>query len=459
MSGKKKTLQFSLGGIIVVIALLSFIWLQPKKDAPAKNEIDPQQINILDISTQDPQPYQLAMSEVNAAAFYNAGLTGKGVKIGVLDIGFHKASKMASLNHLFKNGQVHFVKDYINASRGDIYSAETMNDIHGSLVLQQLGGNATALKLRTGLAPDASYYIVRTDHGVKESRQEERNFSAALQLMDSLGIRLIHASLGYGVGFDDPAENYIPAEMDGKTTITAKAAQRFLKKGNMILISSAGNNGTDPWKVVSTPADVEDAISVGSTDEHRLKRNMSSLGPDFLPYLKPEISCFNPIQGTSFSAPVITGIVACMLQKDPGLSNRQIKNIIERSGHLYPYGNNFLGYGVPDCGRILKLMDDPSHDFKRATQIESNDSIVHLNVNANERAVVFYKEDKWSVLAQDTVRAAGNQLVIKRPASIKKQTLVVDDRLKGKYHVEESPKQIQRATVAFRDKVVEIIWR
>jgi hypothetical protein len=86
----------------------------------------------------------------------------------------------------------------------------------------------------------------------------------------------------------------------------------------------------DFWKqYISAPGDVENVITVGATNfsllnpeingKLILKASYSGSGPEFLPYTKPDVACFSD-RGCSFSTPIITGLIACMLEIDSTLS-------------------------------------------------------------------------------------------------------------------------------------------
>lgn len=398
--------------------------------------------------------------QMDGDAFLEAGLTGKGVKIGIIDVGFFLANTDSSLSRYFgAGGRSPVTKDYIYPDGQQLYVKHSDIDWHGAQVWSLIGGDVPG-HIRYGLATDAQYFLARTDDGTKEYAAEQENLSQALAWLRSQGVRLVNISLGYAYGFDNPAENYIPGNMDGHTAIASKAAEEAAVRYNMILVVAAGNDGDNVWKILSAPADAKDVITVGATDEEKDKKDFSSEGPDFLPYLKPDISCMNFTGGTSFSAPAITGIVACMLQKDPHLSTARIKDILERSGHLYPYGNNYEGYGVPDAMRILQQMDHPDRFGEKASRLMSKSDSVTIRLSREETALtLFHKKDKWVVLRQDTVNSAeGVVVTIRRPAPCKISHLVVDDKIAAKYHTVDTMETVARTTVVTNKRVVEIVW-
>jgi hypothetical protein len=202
-------------------------------------------------------------------------------------------------------------------------------------------------------------------------------------------------------------------------------------------VVSAGNEGDIRWKIVSTPGDAQGALSVGATQmRFRTKAGYSSIGPDFLPYLKPNVSCFST-NGTSFSAPVISGLAACLLQKKPSLTNTEIKDIIEKSAHLYPYGNNYIGYGIPQIDIALKLIDDDQWKRENIKVMETKGSKLVLRDITAKRAAVFHKRDQYQVQHQQRIKVGKDKKVL----------------------IKRYKKNTQRTTVDLGNEVIEIFWQ
>ncbi|TAH10044.1 MAG: peptidase S8 [Runella slithyformis] len=357
------------------------------------------------------------MTQVQAEEFKKLGLTGKGITIGVIDAGFYEATNNGALKPLFERNAILDQRDYVNpAHTPQFFSApESFSDFHGTEVMTAISGNNRTEGVQYGLATDAHFYLARTDHGLREWRGEEDNWIAAMEWMDSLGVRLINTSLGYAKGFSNPAENYEPAQMDGQTSAISKAAQMAVDKKGILLVVSAGNEGDDPnWQIISTPADAQGVLAIGATNQKLWSKiGYSSVGPEFLPYLKPNVSCFS-LYGTSLSAPVITGFAACLMQANPALTNREIRAIIEKSAHLYPYGNNYVGYGVPLASRALALIQNPDLVAQTARQVKVTGTAYNLKLPENETVTVFHKKNVTHVLVQEALRAREGQITIKR---------------------------------------------
>jgi hypothetical protein len=249
---------------------------------------------------------------------------------------------------------------------------------------------------------------------------------AAMEWMDSLGVRLINTSLGYAKGFSNPKESYTPEQMDGKTSVIARAAKMAVDEKGIVLVVSAGNEGDESsWRIVSTPADVDGVIAVGATNELGMKMGYSSIGPEFLTYMKPNVSCFS-LFGTSLAAPVITGFVACVMQAYPTLTNKEIRSILEKSANLYPYGNNFIGFGIPNAKRALNLAAKKSlpEIQSRIVEVAENEKQIEIPMAEGDIAVVFHKKNATHVVTQESVKVKNNFVSLKRNSPIKQTTIM-----------------------------------
>jgi subtilisin family serine protease len=378
------------------------------------------------------------MKQIGIEHFLDAGLNGKGVNIGVIDAGFYGANNNQTLKHLFDRKQILGVKDFVNPKKINFFGErESASDFHGTEVLNAITGRDFKENIQIGLATNANFYLARTDSGNKEFRGEEDNWMAAMEWMDSLGVRLINTSLGYAKGFSNPKESYTPEQMDGKTSVIARAAKMAIDEKGIVLVVSAGNEGDDSsWRIISTPADVDGVIAVGATDELGMKMGYSSIGPEFLTYMKPNVSCFS-LFGTSLAAPVITGFVACILQAFPTLTNKEIRMILEKSGNLYPYGNNFIGYGIPNAKKALNLSAKKTLTElqSRLVEVAGNEKQIEIPISIGNIAVIFHKKNSTHVISQESVKAKNNFINLKRNSLINQTTV-----MKG-------------------EEVIEVIWK
>ena len=366
-----------------------------------------------------------ALEQVGASHFREEGLTGKGVKVGVIDGGFLGANERSSLSHIFDGGRVVAYKDFVTPDLKEYGGSKGADDNHGTDVWEHIAGVKKDRNVQFGLAIDSEYYLARTDDGRFENRREEELLIRALEWMNEQNVHLVNISLGYSTGFDDPRQNYKPNQINGKSSALTRAARVASEKKGMLLVVSAGNDGDRPFKVLSVPADAKGVVAVGSTSyKNWSKASYSSIGPESLKYLKPNVVCFS-YQGTSFSAPVITGLAACMMQARPDLSNAQLQSVLEQSSHLYPYGNNYLGNGVPSCKKILSLLNSENliEVKSMAKKLEAKRKETFAMSEEKGMAVVYHKSNERNVLFEEKIQFIDSTLTVKKLEAAKFSTV------------------------------------
>jgi len=208
---------------------------------------------------------------------------------------------------------------------------------------------------------------------------------AAAERADSAGTDIITTSLGYNL-FDNPVFNYTYADMNGHTSIIAKAATIAARKG-MIVLAAAGNEGDDSWHFISTPGDADSILTVGAVDASGNVAAFSSYGPSSDGRVKPTSASvgFGTVvssptggllsgNGTSFATPDLAGLVTCLWQAFPEFTNMEIIEAVEKSSSIYQNPDNRIGYGIPD---FEKAFDDLSQQriLKNAATILGNRSM------------------------------------------------------------------------------------
>ena len=293
----------------------------------------------------------LQRQQMQADQLQAAGLRGKGVCIAVLDAGFKDVDTHPAFSHLIDNQRIVATKDFYSG-KATVYRHHR----HGQQVLACIAGKYGDRWI--GLAPEAEFLLARTEHGLFEKPIEEDHWLAAMEWADQMGADIINSSLGYNKGYD-----YI--DMDGQSSKASQAAEMAANKG-MLVVASAGNEGNERWRYITAPADHPEVLSVGGTLPflpYRLR--FSSYGPNSKGVPKPNVSApgyvvvpkggdaYTTVTGTSFSSPLITGLAACLMQRYPDKSAKEIFATIEQMGHLYPYYDYSHGYGVPQAGKLF----------------------------------------------------------------------------------------------------------
>jgi hypothetical protein len=371
-----------------------------------------------------------ALEQIEADLFINQGFTGKGVTIGIIDGGFLSANNDERLQHIFEQNNVLWYKDYVTPEMEEYGGSIGLDDNHGTEVWQNIAGFDTTKNIQYGLATHAKYLLARTDHGGYEKRIEEDYLIDALEAMTEKGAQIINISLGYSTGFMQSSENYKPEDMDGKTTMVARAVDFASNEKGVLVVVAAGNEALDPkWMIVSTPGDAKGALTVGAS-KHKVwdKMNYSSIGAEFLSYLKPNISVY-ATSGTSYATPVITGLAACMLEYDSSLTNVEIIEILEKASHLYPFGNNYVGYGVPTVSRVLKILEGKMDDLDLVKAIKTKKDVFVLKDKIMGKTIVTYhKKDARNVIGRVNYRPVKNKLKIKRLQDAAQTTVLIENR-------------------------------
>lgn len=299
-----------------------------------------------------PDPSDKQLSMLNIPMLHQMGYTGNGVLIGILDAGFQNAGRIESLSHLWEQNKILIVKDFVKDGE-DILE----NHSHGTKVGSIIGANWPDTLL--GASPSSDFALIRTEKGSSEYLVEEYNWVSGAEFADSLGVDIINSSLGYSE-FDDSTQNHLYEDLNGYTTPITKGALIAARKG-ILIVNSAGNSGDDPWYYITAPGDADSILTIGAVNFEKEITNFSSRGPTADGRIKPDVcavglvtrsqsdvGAINTCSGTSCSAPLITGLAACLLSANPGVSAEDIRHAIIQSSSQNSNPDNDYGYGIPD---------------------------------------------------------------------------------------------------------------
>ena len=191
---------------------------------------------------------------------------------------------------------------------------------------------------------------------------------------NSAGITMIP----FCVGIDSPDGSVIDDAIIDAVDIGARVIQLSLNVGqtnainaaidyavqnNAVIICASGNNYSS---TVSYPASHQDVIAVGATNKSNVRADFSNYGIS-LDVVAPGVDIlsttlsdgYNSQDGTSFSAPQVSGVAALILSVRPDLTGQQIRNVIEQtaqkvggysyvatSGRSNGTWNQEMGYGL-----------------------------------------------------------------------------------------------------------------
>ena len=303
-------------------------------------------------SLYGPAITQIKMS--NADRLHEAGFKGQGMTIAVIDAGFHNVDKIEAM----KNINILGTRDFVNPE-ADIYAESS----HGMSVLSCMAMNQPNVMI--GTAPEASYWLLRSEDEYSENLVEQDYWAAAIEFADSVGVDLVNTSLGY-YSFDDPTKNYRYRDLNGHYALMSREAAKAADKG-IVVVCSAGNSGSGSWKKITPPGDAENVITVGAVNKYGVLAPFSSVGNTADGRVKPDVVAvglgsdvmgtdgnLRHANGTSFSSPIMCGMVACLWQACPELTAKEIIELVRRSGDRAVFPDNIYGYGIPDLWKAYQ---------------------------------------------------------------------------------------------------------
>ena len=272
-----------------------------------------------------------AAVQAQALAAYNAGATGQGVLVGVIDSGVNASSseftgRISPLSRDFagsrgvgdEGGHGTAVSDVLLGAKND-------DGIHG------VAFNATLLSLRTDTPGSCATNSMGADQGCSHN---DNTIAAALDAATAANARVVNMSLG-----GSPANSTLRAAINRATT------------AGVIIVISAGNDGVRmPMManevdalaaIASDPVAHGLVIVAGATDSNNALADFSNkAGANAAYYLAAlgvrvraadQTGTSYLYSGTSFSAPVVAGAVALLAQAFPNLTGAQIVSLLYRT--------------------------------------------------------------------------------------------------------------------------------
>lgn len=307
---------------------------------------------------------QFQVQQLNADCLHDRGFTGAGVLVAVFDAGFRAMDTINAFDSLWTTNRIVQYWDFVNNDT-TIFDENS----HGMQVASCIAAFESGNYVGTG--PGVSLLLARTEDVSQEVHQEEDNWLAAVEWADSLGADMIQSSLGYST-FDAGQGDYTYQDMNGGTAIITKAADIAADKG-ILVVSSAGNEGNGSWNYITAPCDADSILCVGAVNFFDERAGFSSVGPTSDGRIKPDVMALGAgvtvigtagnvtfSSGTSFSAPLTCGMVACLVEAHPLRSNMEVIEAVRQSSDRYTTPDTAYGYGIPDACKadsILTVLD------------------------------------------------------------------------------------------------------
>ena len=325
----------------------------------------------------------------NGEFLHNRGFRGEGMQMAILDAGFYHYLSLPTFDSIRNNNQVLGTWDFVAGDTG-----VDEDHPHGMNCLSVIAANMPGIFM--GTAPKTSFYLYRTEDAATEYPIEEQNWAAGIEKADSLGVDVCSTSLGYST-FDNPAFNHTYADMNGHTTIIARAANMAARKGILIVVA-AGNEGLSSWHYVTTPADADSVMALGAVSTSGVVASFSSYGPNSSGQIKPSVAAvgINAViantstglptfgNGTSFACPNMAGLSTCLWQAFPEVNNMAIINTLQQSANRANNPDNRTGYGIPDMKKAFVMLMRQLH----SQQVTLNSCKTNLQWNVKTDSVI-----------------------------------------------------------------------
>lgn len=301
------------------------------------------------------------LDQIGVTALQRLGYTGAGVRVALFDTGFKLDHRALRGRNVVAQRDFVFHRDRVYDDLHD----DPATWQHGTATWSILGGHDPGNFV--GGASEAEFVLCEVADLRGTYPGQEDYYVAALEYADSLGVRLVSASLGYD--FFNGIVGYTPRQHDGNTAAVTRAVDIAASRG-MAIVNAAGNSG--PWPMsIGCPADADSVISVGAVDSLGLVTEFSSRGPTADGRIKPEVMArgiessvadsgtdgYRRWAGTSFAAPTVAAAAALLLEAHPDWNGARLRQALMATGNAASHPDNNYGYGLVRAAAALH--DDP----------------------------------------------------------------------------------------------------
>ena len=272
--------------------------------------------------------------------------TGKGIGVCILDTGIYE--------HIDFTGRIWAFYDFLAFKRRP-YD----DNGHGTHVAGLVAGDGTAsMGKYRGAAPGCGIIALKVLDRYGNGSQDDvlRALRWIREYRQQYRIRVVNISVG--------------------TTCNSKRNHARLLESveqlwdeGVVVVTAAGNQGPRPGSITA-PGSSKKVITVGSSDLLEGRSAISGRGPTAECVCKPDIvapgnkimSCvpgkpysYCVKSGTSMSTPLVTGAIACALEKNPALTNTDIKTMLMNSADDMGLPQNLQGWGKFNRRKFLKM--------------------------------------------------------------------------------------------------------
>ena len=298
-------------------------------------------------------PSFLQVDQINVPPLHRLGYSGRGVRVCLLDTGFRKSHEVFQQANLIAEWD--FVNDDNDVAQ-DYLDPKDYTDSHGTGTWSVIGGYKPGELV--GPAYGADFLLAKTETTRFEDPIEEDYWVAGIEWAERLGAEVVSSSLGY-------TDWYSFEDMDVETAVTTQAANRAVSLG-VVVVNSVGNERNNVWGHLIAPSDGFDVIAAGAVDASGFLAPFSSPGPTADGRIKPDVCAqgvdnwmagtssagsdeYRTGSGTSFSAPLVGGVTALLLEIHRGWTPAQVRSALLSTADRSQNPDNDFGYGIIDA--------------------------------------------------------------------------------------------------------------
>jgi subtilisin family serine protease len=287
-----------------------------------------------------------SVPQIGAPAAWQAGLTGRGVPVAVLDTGIATA-------HPDLAGRVTRSQDF--TGKGSVEDGAG----HGTHVASTITGSGAASGGKyKGVAPDVTLVVgkVLDDNG---DGMLDTVLAGMQWAATEAHARVVNMSLGGG-----PSDGTDPV---------SEAVNTLTRQYGTLFVVAAGNFGQD--ESVSSPAAADEALAVASVSKKDVLSPFSSRGPRLVDgAAKPDVAApgesitaakpagippagepvgdeYQTLNGTSMATPHVAGAAAILAQQHPDWSAGRLKAALTSTATEVAAGPAAVGSGRVDVAR------------------------------------------------------------------------------------------------------------
>ncbi|WP_437087981.1 S8 family serine peptidase [Streptomyces sp. enrichment culture] len=282
-------------------------------------------------------------AQIGTPGAWDAGLTGKGVTVAVLDSG-------VDADHPDLTGRIAAARSFIEGEEvADRHG-------HGTHVTSTVGGSGAASDGREkGVAPGATLAVGKV-LGDQGSGSESQIIAGMEWAAREVKADVISMSLGS----TEPSDGTDPM---------ARAVDTLSAETGALFVIAAGNTGSP--SSIGSPGAADAALTVGAVDSADAAAWFTSAGPRFGDHaLKPDLSApgvgilaarstltegtgaYTAMDGTSMATPHVAGVAALLAEQHPDWTGARLKDALMSTSKRLDASAYQLGAGrvsVPDA--------------------------------------------------------------------------------------------------------------